>query len=73
MDGVSFFFFLFFPENRIDILCCKLSLGDNLHEMSKPVFEGGGGGGVGAGREEHDFNMSAAEILPRALFVKLLS
>ena len=33
-----YIFLFFFPENRIDI-SCKLSLkGDNLHEMSNPIF-----------------------------------
>ena len=30
-------FLLFFSENRFDISCI-LSIGDNLHGMSKPVF-----------------------------------
>ena len=31
-------FFLFFPENRIWHFMQIVSLGDNLHEMSYPVF-----------------------------------
>ena len=31
-------FFLFFPENRIWYFMQIVSNGDNLHEMSKPVF-----------------------------------
>ena len=29
-----------------------VSSGDNLHEMTKPIFWGGGGGGGGGGRGE---------------------
>ena len=31
-------FFLFLPENRIWHFMQIVSIGDNLHEMSKPVF-----------------------------------
>ena len=30
--------FLFFPENRLLHFMQIVSLGDNLHEMSKPIF-----------------------------------
>ena len=33
-----FFFFLFFPENRILYFMQSVSFGDNLHEISNPVF-----------------------------------
>ena len=35
-----FFFFFFLPENRICQFMQIVSIGDNLHEMSKPVFWG---------------------------------
>ena len=31
-------FFLFFPENRLKHFMQIVSLGDNLHEMSEPIF-----------------------------------
>ena len=33
-------FFLFFPENRLRHLMPIVFFGDNLHEMSKPIFWG---------------------------------
>ena len=35
-----FFFFFFFWENRHGPFMQIVSLGDNLHELSKPVFRG---------------------------------
>ena len=32
------YIFLCFPENRIRYFIQIISIGDNLHEMSKPVF-----------------------------------
>ena len=37
-DDKMMLFFLFFPENRIWHFMQIVSLGDNLHEMSNPVF-----------------------------------
>ena len=37
-DDRLMIFFLFFPENRIWHFMQIVSLGDNLHEMSYPVF-----------------------------------
>ena len=37
-DNKLMIFFLFFPENRIRHFMQIVSLGDNLHEMSNPVF-----------------------------------
>ena len=37
-DDTLMIFFLFFLENRIWHLMQIVSYGDNLHEMSKPVF-----------------------------------
>ena len=37
-DDKLIFFFLFFPENRIWHFVQIVSTGNNLHEMSKPVF-----------------------------------
>ena len=37
-DDKLMIFFLFFPENRIWHFMQIVSLGDNLHEMSNPVF-----------------------------------
>ena len=37
-DDKMMLFFLFFPENRIWHYMQIVSLGDNLHEMSNPVF-----------------------------------
>ena len=37
-DDKMMLFFLFFPENRIWHSMQIVSLGDNLHEMSNPVF-----------------------------------
>ena len=37
-DDDSMIFFLFFPENRIWHFMQIVSIGDNLHEMSNPVF-----------------------------------
>ena len=39
-DGQLMIFFLFFPENRIWHFMQIVSWGDNLHEMSNPVFWG---------------------------------
>ena len=33
-------FLIFFPRKQVDIPCKFVSSGDNLHEMSKPVFLG---------------------------------
>ena len=38
VDAKVMIFFLFFPENRIRHFMQIVSTGDNLHEMSKPVF-----------------------------------
>ena len=35
------------------------SFGDNLHEVSNPIFKGGGGG---RGKEEIYLNLSSAEL-----------
>ena len=37
-DDKMMLFFLFFPENRIWHFMQIVSLGDNLHEMSNPIF-----------------------------------
>ena len=37
-DDKLMIFFLFFPENRTWHNMQIVSIGDNLHEMSKPVF-----------------------------------
>ena len=37
-DDKLMIIFLFFPENRIWHFMQIVSIGDNLHEMSKPVF-----------------------------------
>ena len=37
-DNILKYFFLFFPENRIRHFMQIVSIGDNLHEMSNPVF-----------------------------------
>ena len=37
-DDKLMIFFLFFPENRIRHFMQTVFIGDNLHEMSKPVF-----------------------------------
>ena len=37
-DDKMMLFFLYFPENRIWHFMQIVSLGDNLHEMSNPVF-----------------------------------
>ena len=39
-DDKLLYFFLFFPENRLWHFMQIVSIGDNLHEMSKPVFNG---------------------------------
>ena len=38
VDDKLMMFFLFFPENRIWYFMQIISMGDNLHEMSKTVF-----------------------------------
>ena len=37
-DDILKYFFLFFPENRIWHFMQIDSIGDDLHEMSNPVF-----------------------------------
>ena len=44
-------FFLFFLENEIWHFMQSISIGDNLHEMSKPIF----------GKKNIKMNMSSAE------------
>ena len=52
-DDKLIVFFLFSPENRLWHFMQIVSLGDNLHEKSKPIFW--------ENLEEH-FKMSSAEI-----------
>ena len=52
---------IFSPENRIWHFMQIISLGDNLHVMSKPVFWE---------KQEKYFKMVSAENLPRVLSVK---
>ena len=52
-------FFLFFLENRIDITC-RLSLLENLHEMSKPV----------SGKKKKNISKCHLKFLPRVLIIK---
>ena len=52
---------IFSPENRIWHFIQIISLGDNLHVMSKPIFWE---------KQEKYFKMVSAENLPRVLSVK---
>ena len=55
-------FFLFFPENRFWHFMQIVSIGENLHEMSKPVFW--------EEKKEKYFKMLSAELAKRVVKVK---
>ena len=54
-------YFFFFPENRFDISCKLSPKGNNLHEMSNPVFW----------KNEKNINLLSAELPQRVLKIKL--
>ena len=73
MQIVSMFCFLFFPENRFCFVSyffqktdfdISWKIGDNLHEMSKPVFFLGGRGG---GKKKNIINVLSAESAERVV------
>ena len=56
-----FFFFHFFPGKRTCHFFQIVSIGDNLHEMSNPVFW-----------DKKNINLSSAELAKRVVKVKIL-
>ena len=62
-----YFFFIFFSENRICYIMQIVSIRDNLHKMSRPIFGGGG-----KKKEKNISKCCLLDFLPSMLRVKLL-